>query len=403
MFAVFVDQSFFFYLSLILFICLIYLILMRRRLVNKYAADELRRHDLKEQINLIQADIDSEHITIDSFRKKIVNSSQLKGLTERLSMCLYLEDTSKVLSSEVNQLFGDEDTTVILYHFQSKTGELGISSSKKGQMSVNIKSKNGDIYDEWLIKTMKPLLIEDTHSDFRFDSEKIDDESTRNLRSLISAPLVVDNKALGVLRVDSTKEHKFTTEELRFLQTIGDLGAVAIENAQLFEHVEKLAIKDSLTGLYLRKYLFDRMPQEIARHLKSKSELSFMMLDLDKFKQYNDDFGHTAGDIVLRTVGLLLSDFFDDPGRLVCRYGGEEFCVLIPDCSKEKALELADAIRKKIAMQTIILRRKQTNVTVSIGISTFPNDAQMKDDLIQKADKALYKAKAEGRNRVCNA
>ena len=188
---------------------------------------------------------------------------------------------------------------------------------------------------------------------------------------------------------------------MRFLTTIGGLGAVAIENAQLYERVEQLAIKDSLTGLYLRRHLLDRMPEEISRQIRQKNQLAFLMLDLDKFKHYNDKFGHIAGDIVLRTVGMILADLFSDPGMLICRYGGEEFSILLPDCSRQKAIELAEELRKRISDQTIILRREKTRITVSVGVAVFPKDAQNAKELIHKADQALYKAKKEGRNRVC--
>jgi diguanylate cyclase (GGDEF)-like protein len=250
---------------------------------------------------------------------------------------------------------------------------------------------------------MQPLLIEDTKNDYRFDVEKIQADESRPIRSLISVPLKVGDKALGILRVDSPKEREFTTESLRFLMTIGDLGAVAIENAQLYERVEQLAIKDSLTGLYLRRYLLDRLPEEISRQLRTKGQMSFLMLDLDKFKQYNDQFGHTAGDIVLRTIGALLVEFFSQPGNLVCRYGGEEFCVLLPDCPRQKARELAEEIREKISRKAITLRREETTITVSIGLATFPKDATNAKELIHMADQALYKAKEGGRNRVCFA
>ena len=127
------------------------------------------------------------------------------------------------------------------------------------------------------------------------------------------------------------------------------------------------------------------------------------MLYLDNFKKYNDSFGHVAGDIVLRTVGKTLADFFNEPGMLVCRYGGEEFSVLLPDCTRDKAKESDEKIRKNIAEKTIILRREKTKITVSIGIAVFPKDAQNMVELIHKADLALYKAKEEGRNRVCVA
>jgi len=401
--AIFYINSFFIYIDISLIICLIYIIPLRSRLIKKESQVNLRVQDIQEHSNLLEAEINYEKIAIESLRDKIVNSSQLKGLTEQLSMCLSLEDTSKTLSAEVNKLFGDKETTIILYLFHSKTGELGISSSKKGQMSINIKSKKGDLFDQWIVKTMQPLLIEDTRKDYRFDIEKIITEDFRSIRSLISVPLIVGNKALGILRIDSPMENTFSTEDLRFLATIADLGAVAIENAQLYEKVEQLALRDGLTDLYLKRYLLERMPEEVSRQVRRGSQLSFLMFDLDKFKEYNDKFGHVAGDIALRSIAMILADFFKEPGNLVCRYGGEEFSVLLPDCPKERALELADAVRKKIESQTIILRREKTHITVSIGVATFPNDAKTKEELIHKADMALYTAKNSGRNKVCSA
>jgi len=378
----------------------VYLMPLRSRMIKQQASGELQIEDIHERMNLAMTEIEHEEKAIEAYRKKIVNFSQLKGMTERLSMCLTLEDATKTLSSEVNTLFGDQDTTIILYLFQSKTGELGLSLSQKGQLKVNIKSKKGDIFDQWIVKSMQPLLIEDTKSDYRFDVEKMDNIDMRPVRSLISHPLCVGNKALGILRIDSPKEKYFTTDDLRFLTTIGDVGALAIENAQLYERVEQLAIKDSLTKLYLRRYLLDRIPGEISRQSRWKKHLSFLMIDLDHFKKYNDKFGHVAGDIVLRRVGLLLKDFFNIPGDLVCRYGGEEFFVMLLDCPKTKAIELAEKIRKKIEKQIILLRRENTHITVSIGIATFPQDARIKDDLVSKADQALYHAKEKGRNQV---
>ncbi len=399
-FATFFHNSFFVFLTISILIIIFFLIHVRSSLLKKGSEASLQIQNYAEQKNLLEVEIEQEEQAISSCQEKIINAVYLKDMTEKLSMCLSLEDTSKTLSAEVDQLFGDDETTIILYLFHSKTGELGLSSSKKGQMRVNIKSKKGDIFDQWIVRVMQPLLVEDTRSDYRFDMDKIVVEDARAIRSIISVPLMVGNKALGILRIDSPHEKHFTTEDLRFLTTIGDLGAIAIENAQLYGQVEQLAIKDSLTDLYLRRYLQERIPKEISRHLRQKTELSFLMFDLDKFKEYNDKFGHIAGDIVLRTFSMILTDFFKEPGNLVCRYGGEEFCVLLPECSKERAVELARGVCKKVKEQTIILRREKTHVTVSIGVATFPIDAHNKEDLIHKADMALYKAKAKGRNRV---
>ena len=395
------QKSFFVYIVLGLLVNIGILAVFHRRLTHKQSIIRLHKEEYFEKANLLRAELELEWRAIESFRKKIISYSQLKNLAEKLSQCLTLEDTSNMLSSQASQLFGHAEITVILYLFQSQTGELGISSSKKGQMQVNIKSKKGDFFDQWVIKTLQPLLIEDARTDFRFDMDKLKGEEIRNIRALISAPLIIGSKTLGILRIDSHLPHYFATEDLRFLQTIADLGSVAIENAQLYEKIEDMAITDGLTGLYLRRYMLERLGEEITREMRKKKPLSFIMIDLDRFKQYNDTFGHTAGDIVLRQVSQILKEHFRQPGNLVCRYGGEEFCVVLPDCTKEKAAQLAESVRQKIEQHDIILRRQKTHVTISLGIAAFPKDAQLKEELIQKADAALYQAKEGGRNQAC--
>jgi diguanylate cyclase (GGDEF)-like protein len=399
-FAASFQNSVFVILALGLFISILYLIPLQHRISIKLATYELQMEDLRERSNLVEAEIHREETAINAYQGKIVNFSQLKRLTERLSMCLTLEDTTRALTRETHTFFSQKDSTIILYLFQSQTGELGISISQKGDERVNLKAKKGDFFDQWVVRSTQPLLIEDSHSDYRFDGDKVEKEDVRIIRSLISVPLLVHNKAVGILRVDSPLEKKFDMEDLRLLTTIADMGAVAIENAQLFDRLEQMAIQDGLTGLYLRRYLMVRLEEEINRQVRRKNQLSFMMVDLDHFKQYNDRFGHTAGDIVLKILGRMLMEFFKEPGTLICRYGGEEFAVLLVDCSKEKAFQLAEEFRRAMAEEIIVLRREKTHVTVSIGIASYPEDAHNKEELIHKADLAMYKAKEAGRNKV---
>lgn len=399
--AVLYNRQILFYLALSFFVSILYLIPVNFRVSNRVVSANLQIQSDQERNNLIQLEIDHEEKVLESLRGKIVNYSQLKGLTENLSMCLTLDDTSRTLSVEVNRLFGDIDSTIILYLFHSKTGELGLSSSQKGQMRVNIKAKQGDLFDQWIVKNMQPLFVQDAKSDFRFDSDMVRPVDAREIRSLISVPLVSNNKSLGILRVDHPQANFFTTEDLRFLRTIADLGSVAIENAQLHERIQQLAIHDSLTGLYLRRYFLERMAGEISLHLGNKKPLSLLMVDIDKFKPYNDRFGHVAGDIVLRTISRILTESFSQPGNLICRYGGEEFAVLLSDCTQGKAVDLAEKLRVRVENETIILRREKTSLTISVGVASLPKDARMREELILKSDQALYKAKETGRNKVC--
>jgi len=368
-----------------------------------YAEYDIRRQNFYEQANLLESDIEKEWQGLNALEKKIVDYRRLKEIAEKLNATFSLDDTIKVLSTESSRLFGEKETTVILYLFHSRTGELGLSASQKGQMKINLKAKKGDLYDQWVVKNLQALLIEDVENDFRFDEHKVHTEDSRIIRSLMSAPMMIGNKAIGILRMDSSRANYFYSENIRLFHTIADLGAVAIENAQLYEKIEDLAIRDGLTGLFLRRHFLDRLEHELDRSRRQKQSASLLMIDIDFFKSYNDRYGHMAGDIVLRTLSMMMLDEFSQPGDMICRYGGEEFLILLPGRPKEEAKKLAEDFRKKVEGRIVTLRRQTTHITVSIGAAAFPEDAEVQDDLIDKTDTALYQAKRDGRNRVCAA
>lgn len=399
-YANFYSSRFFIALILSLVVEIGYLVFGYIHLTSRQSALSLEKQDYRERLNLLEAEIQRERQTNEALRQKIASYLQLKELTERLGLSFSLAETAATFCRGIHAVYGGHNNTVILYLFRPHTRELSLTVSFCENNPVLMKAKNGDFYDRWVVKNTKPLLVEDTKNDFRFDAEKISAGDGRMVRSLISAPLLVGEKSIGLVRMDRANERHFTTDDLRFLTTIAGPGAVALENVQLYERVQELAVRDSLTGLFLRRYLMDRLTDEISGHFRRQGAFSFLMIDLDHFKKYNDRFGHTAGDIVLRTVGAMLAEMFRNPADVVCRYGGEEFAVLLPDCPKEKGLELAQQLRKDIEAQTIVLRREKTRITVSVGVAGFPGDAHGRDELIQKADAALYKAKSSGRNRV---
>jgi len=391
--------SFLYYLSLFfLVLILCYLIAeenRRERLIF------LQKQDTQERVNLITASMNEEKKALAALEKKIASYSSLKGVTEELTKSLTLEETANTLSFLTCEIIGEHDKVCILYLFEATTGELGIIATNKGKERDTIKSKKGDIFDGWVIKKLQPLLVEDVKRDFRFDLERVEAEELRPIRSLISVPLIVGKQFLGILRVDSEKEFSFTNDDLRLLSTLADLGAIAIENALLYQKAKELSIRDGLTGFYLRRYLNERLEEEIKRSLRKGSAFSVLMVDIDKFKDYNDKFGHMAGDIVLKTISKMLYMHFDQPGNILSRYGGEEFLVVLTECHKDKAQLLAENLRKAVKEKEITLRKRHTHVAVSIGIASFPEDSKVMEDLIRCADSALYTAKKSGRDKVC--
>ena len=363
----------------------------------------LQDEEIQGNVNLLLEKNKRSKLANYALEEQIKRYNSLERLIQGLNLTLSQEETAAFLTSEAFRLISKNRGTCVLYTLDANKERLAIVSTRKENPDEIIKFKQGDIFDNWVLRKNQPLIIEDTRKDFRFDLERIKSDESRFFRSLISCPLVSGEKIIGAIRLDNPTEGFFSSEDLRLLRTISDLGAVAIENAQLYNKTEELAIRDGLTGLYLRRYLLERMDIEMIRASKESEDLSVLMIDIDNFKKYNDKFGHVAGDIVLKSMARVLSETFNIAGNVIARYGGEEFIVLLPNTSKDKAKVLAEELRKKIKNKKIVLRKKSTQITVSIGVVAFPEDAKMKEELIQRADSALYKAKSKGRNLVCSA
>ncbi len=169
----------------------------------------------------------------------------------------------------------------------------------------------------------------------------------------------------------------------------------------LYEQTEELAIRDSLTGLYVRRHFYDRFKEEHRRALLTHRPLSLIMCDLDHFKNCNDRYGHAAGDLMLTQFAKTLKQITEQ--AIVSRYGGEEFAILLPETTKEDAVKIANIIRERVERTPFLVRRENITMTISIGVSNLPIDALDLEDLVEKADKALYQAKRSGRNRVCSS
>ncbi|HID07947.1 MAG TPA: GGDEF domain-containing protein [Armatimonadetes bacterium] len=173
-----------------------------------------------------------------------------------------------------------------------------------------------------------------------------------------------------------------------------------MENAHLYEEVERLATTDGLTGLYEHRYFQEALENELRRGLRYKHPTSLMMIDIDHFKELNDTYGHQVGDDVLRRLAEVLRSQAREHD-IVARYGGEEFALLLPVTPKEGALAAAARLRHAVEVTPFRAREETIHITVSVGIATCPSDATTRDTLIDKADQALYAAKRRGRNRVC--
>ncbi|MCG2714323.1 MAG: sensor domain-containing diguanylate cyclase [Candidatus Omnitrophica bacterium] len=380
-------------------------ILLLIYLIHKSSAHIYKLQSLieinREQANILDDDNTKSRQLNDALKSRIIRYGSLKKIIEDLNRNLKLDSTVDTLTEAVYSLISKRHGTALLFLVDSQTQKLQLARSLKEDNDLVILSKEGDIFDLWVLRHSSVLIITNLKQDFRFDTDSLRNQDLRSTSSIISSPLISHHSLLGVLRLENKLADFFTQDDLRFLALVSDLGAIALENSLLFQKTQDLAIHDDLTRLYTRYYFLGRLKEEAKRCIRLDQHLSVLMLDIDLFKKYNDKFGHTAGDIVLRKISHLMQESLHEYNCLISRFGGEEFLVMLSGLDKKKSFLVAESLRQKIEKEKIILRRQETKVTVSIGIANMPYDTKDEDELVQKADKAMYDAKLKGRNQVC--
>lgn len=220
----------------------------------------------------------------------------------------------------------------------------------------------------------------------------------RESASRMSIPLISFGQTLGVLTLHSSTVNAFRESELQSLESVADICANSIQNAHYVERVKQLAYLDGLTGIFNRRFFELRIMEEVERARRYSTSMAVIMADIDQFKRLNDEFGHLLGDEVLRQV----SSIFHQQLRktdVVCRYGGEEFALLLTQTNVDQAFAVAEKLRR-------IIEKWQfpgvpRAITISAGVAAFPLHGKNRDELVRAADSGLYLAKQAGRNRVC--
>ncbi len=218
-----------------------------------------------------------------------------------------------------------------------------------------------------------------------------------------AVPLLLADSVIGVILADNIYNGRdIREEELRGLTTVGNLAAIAIERARLHQRIKDMAALDGLTGVFNRRHYEQRLEQEVARARRIGRSLALLMFDIDHFKRCNDSYGHECGDLVLKDLAAFLKDRVRAED-LVARYGGEEFVVLLTGgATGEESLQVAGKLRAYIESHSLG-GRPAGEITVSVGVATQTAGELDGAEIFRRADKALYRAKDEGRNRVIAA
>ncbi len=369
-----------------------------RRRLEELTPKEQELAAVQQRVNTIREQIEGYEKRLRGLIKVYQVTKVLGGMIKLVPM---LDEARLIVSGILSSHFRSANTeparlAIYIPDEESsdfvRTGSRGLEISDEG-FPEKITAKH---LKRWLGEDLNSVLIEDLRQEERFRpfAEQV------TFRALMAVPLVLNDIVIGVLMMGANKPASFSAQEFNKIEVLGRQIALALKKVFLYRKVQKLSVTDSLTGLYVRRFFHERLNEEIIRAKRYQQQLCLLMLDLDHFKEVNDQFGHQQGDTVLMEVARRLQTVAGQTA-LVARYGGEEFAVILPNTSAKAGSELGKIINRHMKASPISLAGGQgITLTISIGVSAFPALARDQDNLLASADQALYQAKHEGRDRV---
>lgn len=360
---------------------------------GRYSVEDV---DLVELVaTQVATSLEKEYLQ-EQLRKKEQELALITRLSNVITSSLHIKDVYGAFVAELKQVVDVSWATIALIEddelrFEVLSTEIG-STWQAGE-KIPLEGTG----TEWIAAQKKALLEPDLSKNSRFYTGQ---EHLRwGVRSIVYLPLVVKNEAIGSLIIASREPNAYSPGQVRLLERLASQIAVSVENSRLYAKAEQRARIDELTGLFNRRHFDEIVKLEIDRHARYRSMLSLIFLDLDFFKAYNDNQGHTAGDRVLELVGRLMNDALRNTD-LAFRYGGDEFAVILPQSATNDAFVVAERVRGRIAAE---MTKRDIKISASLGLASWPSDGVTSDELVNAADRALYYAKETGGNRTCVA
>ncbi len=333
--------------------------------------------------------------SMDEAAQRTAEIAKLTELSELLQSCTSVDDAWKVIARVMSELLPSDGGAVSV---------LGPSKALLETVSTFGDSATLALFaaeDCWALRRGRLHRIDDPAA-----SLACHHQTASPVIGTLCMPLMAQGETIGVISVRPTPGVTPTQPvevRQRLLTAAAQQIAVAIANLRLRESLRQQSIRDQLTGLFNRRFLEESLAREVRRAERHNSHVSVMMLDVDHFKRFNDSWGHEAGDLVLREIGALLDQAVRD-GDVACRFGGEEFAVVMPDAPFEIALLRAEQLRLRMKGMAIgVARPALGTVTVSIGVASYRTHGLDGERVLRAADEALYLAKQAGRDRVAGA
>jgi diguanylate cyclase (GGDEF)-like protein/PAS domain S-box-containing protein len=369
--------------------------LIKATLLGNEVAEE--NHDL-----IMISDITRELKAIKKLTKSEKRNSLIVKIIHNIGATYDLDDIYRIIAKELLQEINCDGCAILSLQNDSSFKMIAAEGlmAKFGEMSLSPDTSA----IETIIKDKK-CIYTNTVDDKKENLLKGCIPVGSDIQSLICVPVLIHDKVRAIIHLDSAEKDAFSDGDVQFIKFLAEIISFTIERVELFHQIEEISIRDGLTGCFNRRKFDTDIVDEISRAKRYHRDLSLLMIDIDWFKKYNDYHGHTSGDNVLRQLVKLIKKESRETDWLY-RYGGEEFIMILPETGKLEAIELANRLREGVEKQLFTgeeLSQPNTDLTISIGVASFPDDGEGIKQLINAADKALYTAKEKGRNRVCAA
>ncbi len=326
-----------------------------------------------------------------------IRSAALFGIGALLASSKSIEETLNLTLDAVQEIVRTDRCSILL--LDEAGGELVLRAARgmRAGMVGKLRLKSDQGIAGRVLSSGRPLNVPDT------DREPLFVPSPRGydkIRSMLVVPLIVRDRRIGVINMSEVREaRQFTTRELEAIELVATYAALALENAGILEQRQKEAVTDGLTGLYNYRYFLRRLEGAVSEG--GTDPVALVWMDLDHFKEYNDAFGHLKGSEILKRLGELIDGATGRGPKVICRYGGDEFAVILAGAGRDQAVDAAERIRLAIRGTEFAERRPDgRQLSASLGVACFPADAADARSLIEKADQAMYLAKQRGKDRT---
>ena len=336
-------------------------------------------------------------------RREAGEVAVFQELGKALTSSLQLDQVLRTIMEKIDEFLRPDNWSLLLLDEATQELYFELAVGKASQALKDVRIKLGQGIAGWVAQHGEVVIVPDTTKDTRFFG-KVDEKTKMETRSIVAVPVKFRDTCLGVIElINCVGVEGFDPRDLKLLEALSDFAAIALENARHVKRIHELTIKDDCTSLYNARHMGFILDTEIYRSQRYNYEFSIVFIDLDHFKQVNDTHGHLVGSRLLAEIGEALKTNC----RLIdfaFRYGGDEFVILLPQTSKDNAINVARRLHKLIR-ETVWLKDEGLNIhiTPSVGMAAYPVDSKTKEGLLHLADESMYLVKNTDRDSVAAA